>query len=74
MATEEISYAQAMDELAAIVDELEGGSIDLDSLGPRVRRAAMLIQLCRARLKATTDDVEKALADLGAAVEAPAED
>jgi exodeoxyribonuclease VII small subunit len=60
----EIGYADAMAELDAILDELEGDELDVDVLAERVRRASELIAVCRARINRAQDDVARIVADL----------
>jgi exodeoxyribonuclease VII small subunit len=62
--TDGIRYADAIDELEAILAELEDDSLDVDLLSTRVARAATLIRLCRARITETRVDVERIVADL----------
>jgi exodeoxyribonuclease VII small subunit len=45
-----IGYADAVVELESILAELESSDVDVDRLADRVRRAAGLIELCRARI------------------------
>lgn len=59
-----IRYADAIDELEAILAELDDDSIDVDLLAARVARAAMLIRLCRQRITETRVEVERIVADL----------
>lgn len=59
-----IGYADAMHELEAILDELEGDELDVDVLAERVRRASELIKLCRTRITRAQDDVARIVADL----------
>ncbi|MFA5885273.1 MAG: exodeoxyribonuclease VII small subunit [Acidimicrobiia bacterium] len=61
---EVIGYADAMHELEAILDELEGDELDVDVLAERVRRASELIKLCRTRITRAQDDVARIVADL----------
>jgi len=61
---EAIGYADAMQELEAILEELEGDELDVDVLAERVRRASELIKLCRARITRAQDDVARIVADL----------
>lgn len=60
----ELSYTEAFSELKAIVAEIEEGEISIDELSAKVKRAAGLIQICKAKLTATTDDVNAILHDL----------
>jgi exodeoxyribonuclease VII small subunit len=48
-----ITYAGAIEELEAILVELEDDRLDVDHLGERVARAAELIRLCRQRIAST---------------------
>lgn len=61
---EAIGYADAMQELEAILDELEGDELDVDVLAERVRRASELIKICRSRITRAQDDVARIVADL----------
>jgi len=60
--TEEIAYKDAVEELESILHEIETGETDIDVLSEKVKRALFLIQLCRARLKHTDDEVRKLIA------------
>jgi exodeoxyribonuclease VII small subunit len=66
-----IGYAEAMEELGDILDELERDDLDVDVLAERVRRASFLIKLCRGRIARARADVEGIVTDLDAF--APAE-
>jgi len=58
------TYAAAVDELEAILAELEDDRLDVDQLAERVARAAELIRLCRERIRRTRLEVERIVADL----------
>lgn len=62
-----LTYARALDELEAILAELEDETLDIDRLAARVARAAGLIRLCRARIAHTRLEVERIVADLDGA-------
>ncbi len=55
-------YAEALDELQAILGELEGEAVDVDVLASRVARADELLTLCRERLEAARVQVEQVVA------------
>jgi exodeoxyribonuclease VII small subunit len=57
-------YAQALDELDAILRELEGGDVDVDRLADRVARATELIAVCRERIGAARIRIDEVIADL----------
>ena len=61
---ETLGYRNALTELEAILDELEGDAVDVDVLANRVKRAAELIRFCRQRIAAARLDVEAVVADL----------
>lgn len=63
---ETIGYAEAMEELGDILDELERDDLDVDVLAERVRRASFLIKLCRGRIARARSDVEGIVTDLEA--------
>jgi exodeoxyribonuclease VII small subunit len=66
----ELGYAEALAELEGILDELDGDEVDVDVLGARVRRAAELLRLCRARIAGARFEVEQVVSDLEAEAEA----
>lgn len=59
-------YREALEEIEAIVEEIESESVDIDVLTDRVRRATFLIKLCKAKLKKTDDEVKKVLKEFEA--------
>ena len=66
MTDSEPGYTEALAELEAILDALDGDDIDIDKLSSDVRRAAELIGICRTRLSTTPAEVERIVADLDA--------
>lgn len=58
------NYTEAFEELQQIVSEIEEGQISVDELSEKVKRAALLINICKAKLSATEEDVNKILKDL----------
>ena len=69
-----LSYARAVEELEAILEELEDDNLDVDHLAERVGRAATLIRLCRERISHTRLEVERIVSDLDGAVPGPPEE
>ena len=55
--TDELGYADALEELEAILASLADDDIDVDVLATRVSRAAELIRVCRARVDAARMEV-----------------
>lgn len=58
------NYTEAFDELQQIVSEIEEGQISVDDLSEKVKRAALLIRICKTKLSSTEEDVNKILKDL----------
>jgi len=61
---ENLSYEQAFEELQTIVSAMEGGSIGIDDLSIKVKRASELIKFCQLKLKTTEMDVDQILKDM----------
>jgi exodeoxyribonuclease VII small subunit len=62
--SDSITYSAAFEELQEIVAEIEQGSISIDELSSKVKRAAELIRICQQKLHATEADVQQILKDL----------
>jgi exodeoxyribonuclease VII small subunit len=56
-------YKEAIEEIEAIVEEIESETVDVDVLAEKVKRAARLVKHCKAKLKATDNEVKKILKD-----------
>ncbi|MFM7104432.1 MAG: exodeoxyribonuclease VII small subunit [Flavobacteriales bacterium] len=62
--SENNSYATAMHELQDIVRRIEQGDIGIDDLSAQVKRASVLIEQCRAKLRSTETDIQSILQNL----------
>ncbi len=60
------TYSEAFDELQEIVAEIENGEISVDILSEKVKRAAILISICKNKLTSTEEEVGKILKELEA--------
>ena len=58
------TYQQAIDELEAIVNEIENEEISVDELSEKVKRASQLIKLCKTKLTNTEQEVSKVLDEM----------
>jgi exodeoxyribonuclease VII small subunit len=63
---QDVGYADALSELEAILTEIEDDAVDVDVLAARVKRAAELLRVCRARITAAKVEVTQIVADLEA--------
>jgi len=61
---EKPNYTEAFDELQQIVTEIEQGEISVDELSQKVKRAALLIGICKNKLATTEEDVNQILREL----------
>lgn len=59
-----LGYTEAFQELQQIVSEMEEGEITIDELSEKVKRAALLIKICKTKLTTTEEDVNKILKEL----------
>ncbi|MGO9335419.1 MAG: hypothetical protein ACLQCU_15465 [Acidimicrobiales bacterium] len=62
----ELGYADASDELDAIIAELEGGVIDVDLLEVRLRRAVEIVEELDRRIRGAREKVSSLLPRLEA--------
>ncbi len=60
----EITYTAAFEELKEIVDQLENDSISVDELTEKMKRATVLMKICRDKLTKTEEEVNKTIAEL----------
>jgi exodeoxyribonuclease VII small subunit len=58
------NYTEAYEELQEIVSEIERGEISVDELSQKVKRAALLISICKDKLTSTESDVNQILKEL----------
>lgn len=62
--SEQQNYTEAFEELQQIVSEIEHGQISVDELSRKVKRATVLIKICREKLTTTETDVSQILKEL----------
>jgi exodeoxyribonuclease VII small subunit len=58
------NYTEAYEELQEIVSEIERGEISVDELSQKVKRAALLIKICKDKLTSTEGDVNQILKEM----------
>lgn len=66
MPKKNITYAEAMAEIEAVVARIESNELDVDDLSQQIKRVSELIALCRAKLYATEQEVQKIMEGLTA--------
>lgn len=62
--SDNLTYQSAFKELQQIVVDLEEGEVNVDELSEKVKRATMLIAVCKSKLTETEENVNKILKDL----------
>jgi exodeoxyribonuclease VII small subunit len=60
------SFRAAMDELEGILERIEGEEIDIDRLAEELRRAALLLDLCRGKIRKAEVEVTQIVQSLEA--------
>ncbi len=57
------SYKKALNEIEDILDEIENGEPDLDTLSDKVKRATKLIKDCKTQLRKTSEEIDSIIDD-----------
>lgn len=55
-----LTYQEAIDQLEAIVHNIENEPQDMDDLSEKVKKALALVNYCKAKLRATEDTLREA--------------
>lgn len=55
----ELSFGAAMQELESILSRVEGEGIDIDELAEELKRAAELLETCRAKIRRAEVEVSQ---------------
>lgn len=57
------NYQKSLEQIQAIIAEIENDAIDVDQLSGKIKKAADLIKECKAHLRKTEKDIEEILYD-----------
>ena len=60
----EITYTAAFEELKEIVDQLENDNVSVDELTEKMKRATVLMKICRDKLTKTEKEINKTIEEL----------
>lgn len=52
-------FSEAMDELEAILNRIDGDSVDIDRLAEELKRATDLLEVCREKIRKTEVEVQQ---------------
>ena len=61
MTKEKINYDAAVAEIEEILEKIEEGDLGVDELAEKVNRVSQLLKICRDRLHATEEQINKIL-------------
>ena len=61
MTKEKIKYDAAVTEIEEILEKIEEGDLGVDELAEKVNRVSHLLKICRDRLHATEEQINKIL-------------
>jgi len=64
MSKKNLSYSEAVTRIDEILQQIEAGELDVDELAEKVKQAAELLKLCKAKLFSTEKEVEKILKEM----------
>lgn len=59
-----ITYTDAFNQLQKIVKDMDDAHISIDDLAENIKRATVLIGICKDKLTQTEDEVNKVMSDL----------
>lgn len=63
MENNEMKYEKAVCELEEIVDKMERDELDIDQLSEQLKRAKVLVKLCKDKLTKTDAEIKKLLSE-----------
>ena len=56
-----MKYEEALGKLEAIVDKMERGDMDIDTMASELKKAQGLIKVCKDKLTHTDEEIKKML-------------
>lgn len=64
MKEKDITYTEAFEELKEIASQLEDENVAVDELTLKLKRATMLMKICKDKLAQTEEEVNKTITEL----------
>ena len=61
MEKQEFKYEKAVEQLEEIVDKMENDELDIDQLSDQLKRAKLLVKMCKDKLTKTDEEIKKLL-------------
>lgn len=60
-----VNYEEAIKQLDEIVNQLEGGDLNIDQMANQLKQAKKLIRLCKDKLTKTDEEIKALLQSAG---------
>ena len=60
-----VNYEEAIKQLDEIVNQLEGGDLNIDQMADQLKQAKKLIRLCKDKLTKTDEEIKALLQSAG---------
>ncbi len=64
MATETLSYSEAVKQIEDILSEIENDDLDVDQLAEKVKNVSLLLKICKSKLFETEKEIDKILKEM----------
>ena len=64
MEKDTLTYDKAIEELEELLENIENRDIYVDELSENIKRAALLINFCKKKLKETEENIENILKEI----------
>ncbi len=61
MATKDLSYEKAVEEIETIIKDIEYGELSVEEVNEKIKRAAYLLEYCKKKLGKTKKELNKLL-------------
>lgn len=57
--TQNLTYTEAFEELQQIVKQMENATISVDELSEKIKRASLLVSICKDKLMKTEEEINQ---------------
>lgn len=64
MTKKKVGYVEAINEIEDILAKIEDNELDVDELSEKVKRVAVLLKICKDKLRKTESEVENILKEM----------
>ena len=64
MASEKITYSQAVRQIEEILSQIDNDELDIDQLAEKVKKVSGLLKICKSKLFETEKEINKILKEM----------